>query len=393
MVIVNPSRPAGTQPDLADRVHRSLLAGLLSHIGMQDTERRPAANRGGDRNAADAGRRRGPAEFAGARGARFAIFPDSSLARKPPQWVMAAELVETSRLWARVAAGIEPEWAESLAGNLVRRAYSEPHWDDKRAAVMAAEKVTLYGLPIVAARPVNYGRIDPAAARDLFIQHALVEGDWRTHHRFFARNQRAREEAEELESKARRRGLVADDAAIFDFYDRRIPKTVTSGRHFDSWWRTARADDPGLLDLSPADLAGPAADEVNAENYPASLDGVPLSYEFAPGEEDDGVTADIPVRDLVTFHNAELNWQVPGLRLELITELIRGLPKDLRRVFVPVPDTARAVLATLGEPHGDLLDALGAALAGLGGVRIPRSAWNITRPAWVPADHLPGARR
>ena len=224
--------------DLADRVHHSLLAGLLSHIGMQDTERKPAANRGAadrsaaDRSAADTGRRRGPAEFAGARGARFAIFPDSSLARKPPQWVMAAELVETSRLWARMVARIEPEWAESLAGNLVRRTYSEPHWDAKRAAVMAAEKVTLYGLPIVATRPVNYGPIDPAAARDLFIQHALVEGDWQTHHKFFARNQRAREEAEELESKARRRGLVADDATIFDFYDRRIPKTVTSGRAF-----------------------------------------------------------------------------------------------------------------------------------------------------------------
>ena len=363
--------------DLADRVHQSLLAGLLSHIGMQDTERRPAANRAADRSAADAGRRRGPAEFAGARGARFAIFPDSSLARKPPQWVMAAELVETSRLWARMAARIEPEWAESLAGNLVRRTYSEPHWDAKRAAVMAAEKVTLYGLPMVAARPVNYGRIDPAAARDLFIQHALVEGDWQTHHKFFARNQRAREEAQELESKARRRGLVADDAAIFDFYDRRVPKTVTSGRHFDTWWKTARTDDPGQLDLSPADLAGPASDEVNADDYPASLDGIALSYEFAPGEEDDGVTADISLQDLVTFQNAELSWQVPGLRLELITELIRGLPKELRRVFVPVPDTARAVLATLGEPNGDLLDALGAALADLGGIRIPRSAWSI----------------
>jgi ATP-dependent helicase HrpA len=368
--------------DLADRVHQSLLAGLLSHIGMQDSDRKAAGQGAATRSAADRtaagpGRRRGPAEFAGARGARFAIFPDSSLARKPPQWVMAAELVETSRLWARMVARIEPEWAESLAGNLVRRTYSEPRWDAKRAAVMAAEKVTLYGLPIVAARPVNYGRIDPAAARDLFIQHALVEGEWRTHHKFFARNQREREEAAELESKARRRGLVADDAAIFDFYDRLIPKAVTSGRHFDTWWKSARADDPGLLDLSPADLAGPAADEVNAENYPASLHGVPLSYEFAPGEEDDGVTADIPLHDLVTFHDAEISWQVPGLRLELITELIRGLPKDLRRPFVPVPDTARALLATLGEPRGDLLDALGAALGVLGGAAIPRSAWNL----------------
>ncbi len=384
-----PGRAAGDGPganlagdgrypqDLADRVHQSLLAGLLSHIGMQDSDRKPAGRAGGDRNPSDRNKRRGPAEFAGARGARFAIFPDSALARKPPQWVMAAELVETSRLWARMVARIEPEWAESLAGDLVRRTYSEPHWDANRGAVMAAEKVSLYGLPIVASRPVNYGTIDPSAARDLFIQHALVEGDWQTHHAFYARNQRARQDAEELERKARRRGLVADDAAIFDFYDRRIPKTVTSGRHFDAWWKTARAAEPDLLDLSPADLAGPAADQVNAEDYPASLDGIALSYEFAPGDQDDGVTADIPLPDLVTFQNPELSWQVPGLRLELITELIRGLPKDLRRTFVPVPDTARAVLPTLGEPAGDLLDALGAALWRLGGVRIPRSAWNV----------------
>ncbi len=364
-------------PDLADRVHQSLLAGLLSHIGMQDSDRKPAGRTVAERAPAGQPRRRGPAEFAGARGARFAIFPDSALARKPPQWVMAAELVETSRLWARMAARIEPEWAESLAGDLVRRTYSEPHWDASRAAVMAAEKVSLFGLPIVAARPVNYGTIDPAAARDLFIQHALVEGDWQTHHTFFAANQQAREDAEELERKARRRGLVADDAVVFDFYDRRIPATVTSGRHFDAWWKTARVADPGLLDLSQADLAGPAADEVSAADYPASLGGVPLSYEFAPGEEDDGVTADVALPDLVTFSDVNLSWQVPGLRLELITELIRGLPKDLRRAFVPVPDTARAVLATLGEPDGDLLDALSAALGRMGGVPVPRSAWNV----------------
>ncbi len=180
--------------------------------------------------------------------------------------------------------GIEPEWAESLAGGLVRRSYSEPRWDARRGAVLATEKVTLYGLPIVAARPVNYGNVDPAAARDLFIQHALVEGDWQTHHKFFAHNQHAREEAEELEHKARRRGLVADDSAIFDFYDQRIPKTVTSARHFDSWWKKARATGPALLDLSPADLAAPAASEIRPEDYPASWGAIPLSYEFAPGE-------------------------------------------------------------------------------------------------------------
>jgi len=369
--------------DLAERVHRSVLAGLLSHIGMQEAERKPADRQQGERNAAG-GRRRGPVEFAGARGARFAIFPDSPLARKPPSWVMAAELVETSRLWARTIARIEPEWAESLGGDLVRRSYSEPRWDVRRGAVMAAEKVSLYGLPIVAARQVNYGNVDPAAARDLFISRALVEGDWQTHHAFFTHNQRAREEAEELEHKARRRGLVADDTVVFDFYDARIPKTVTSARHFDSWWKKVRAADPGLLDLSPADLAGPAADEIRAEDYPAQWGPVPLSYEFAPGEAADGVTADIPLKDLFDRNELGLSWQVPGLRRELVTVLIRGLPKDLRRQFIPAPDTARAVLASIGEPRGDLLDALSAELGRLGGVRIPRSAWDL---AGLPA-HL-----
>jgi ATP-dependent helicase HrpA len=367
--------------DLADRVHQSLLAGLLSHIGMQDTDRKPAGRTPGERAAAGGaagGRRRGPVEFAGARGARFAIFPDSPLARKPPQWVMAAELVETSRLWARTIARIEPEWAESLAGDLARRSYSEPRWDAGRGAVMAAEKVTLYGLPIVAARQVNYGSIDPATAREMFIQHALVEGDWQTHSPFLARNQRAREQAEELEHKARRRGLVADDRVVFDFYDARIPKTVTSARHFESWWKKARHADPGLLDLTVADLTGPVADEISPEDYPARWGAIPLSYEFAPGEADDGVTADIQLKDLYDRNELGLGWQVPGLRLELVTELIRGLPKDLRRHFVPAPDTARAVLATLGQPAGDLLDALSDALGRLAGVRVPRSAWDVS---------------
>jgi len=363
---------AGIPAELADRVHMSLLAGLLSHIGMKDTE--ASANR----------KRRGPAEFAGARGARFAIFPDSVLAKKPPSWVVAAELVETSRLWARMAARFEPEWAEQLAAHLVKRSYSEPHWDSRRGAAMALERVTLYGLPIVTARRVGYARADPAAARDIFITSALVEGDWQTHHKFFHRNQRLLEEARELEDRARRRGIVADDAALFDFYDRRIPKDVTSARHFDTWWKKARAQDPDLLTLAPADLDGPAADQVRTADYPASWGELPLTYEFAPGEPDDGVTVDIPLAELDKVNGEEFGWQVPGRREELVTELIRSLPKDLRRAFVPAPDTARAVLARLGEPRGDLLAALGSELGRLGGVQIPRDAWDESR---VPA-HL-----
>jgi len=366
-----PAPPAGEDaerfpPELADRVHMSLLAGLLSHLGMQQTDAKVR------------GRRRGPAEFAGARGARFAIFPDSVLARKPPAWVVAAELVETSRLWARVVARIEPEWAESLGAHLVNRNYSEPRWDARRGAVMATERVSLYGLPIVAGRPVNYGRIDPVAARELFIQHALVEGDWQTHHRFWAHNQRMLAQAEELEAKARRRGIVADDAARFDFYDQRIPAEVVSARHFDSWWKQARAADPDLLNFSLADLVSPAGGDISPDDYPGRWAGFPVSYGFAPGEPDDGVTVDIPLAQLNQVNGDEFSWQVPGLREETVTELIRSLPKQLRTQFVPVPDTARAVLPRL-RPGGDLLGALGAELTRLSGVPVPRSAWDESR--------------
>ena len=365
---VQPASEGRYGADLADRVHQSLLAGLLSHLGMQNTERKPA-ERG----------RRGPVEFLGARGARFAIFPDSPMARKPPAWVMAAELVETSRLWARTVAKIEPEWAEELAGHLVRRSYSEPRWDARRGAVMATEKVSLYGLPIVADRTVNYGRIDPAASRDLFIQHALVERDWESHHKFLRHNEEMVAEATQLEDKARRRGIVADESAIFDFYDQRIPQAVTSARHFDSWWKKARTTEPALLDLTLDDLISPSTEPVRAEDYPATWGPFPLSYAFAPGEADDGVTVDIPLESLSRPAGAELGWQVPGLRGELVTELIRGLPKDLRRLFVPAPDTARAVLAALGEPHGDLLDALSRELSQIAGMPVPRSAFDLSR--------------
>ena len=351
---------------IADDVHRSLLAGLLSHIGMQDV-------------AKTAQKRRGPAEFTGARGSRFAIFPDSVLARKPPPWVVAAELVETSRLWARVAARIEPEWAEPLAGHLLRREYSEPHWDARRGAAMAFERVSLYGLPLVAARRVTMSRIDPVLARELFVSRALVEGEWQTHHKFFHRNRELLAEAEELERRARRRGIVTDDAALFEFYDRRIPADVTSARHFDSWWKQARQSEPDLLTLTPADLAGPAADEVSPADYPSTWGELPLSYEFAPGEPGDGVAADIPLATLNQVSSDELSWQVPGLREELVTELIRTLPKQLRTRFVPAPDVARAVLARLDPARGELLQSLAAELGRIGGVPVPRDAWDLSK--------------
>jgi ATP-dependent helicase HrpA len=362
---------------LSAAVHQSLLAGLLSHLGMRASEVKAADARSADAKARP--RRRGLVEFDGARGSRFAIFPDSVLARQPPAWVMAAELVETSRLWARTTARVEPEWAEALAGSLARRTYSEPHWDARRGSAMATEKVTLYGLPIVAARPVQYGRVNPAAARELFIRSALVEGDWTTRHQFFHENRRLLDEAEDLERRARRRGIVADDAALFDFYDDRIPASVTSARHFDSWWKKARQADPDLLTFSPAELVGPAADQVRLADYPGRWSGLPLSYEFAPGEPDDGVTADIPLAELNQVNAADFGWQVPGLREELVTELIRSLPKNLRTAFVPAPDTARAVLPALDPARGDLIGELGAELGRRARVEIPRDAWDLSR--------------
>ncbi len=351
--------------DLAERVHRSLLAGLLSHIGMREV--------------ATGERKRGPAEFTGARGARFAIFPDSALARKPPQWVVAAELMETSRLWARVAARIEPEWAEPLAEHLIKREYSEPHWDGRRGAAMALERVSLYGLPLVAGRRVTLSKIDPVLARELFISRGLVEGDWQTHHAFFDRNRHLLAEAQELELRARRRGIVADDAALFAFYDRRIPADVTSARHFDSWWKRARQSEPDLLTLTEADLAGPAADEVSAGDYPTSWSGLALSYEFEPGAADDGVTADIPLEALNQVSADEFSWNVPGLREELVTELIRTLPKQLRTRFVPAPDVARDVLTRLDPRRGELTGQLSAELGRTAGLSVPADAFDLAK--------------
>ncbi|MEV5433753.1 ATP-dependent RNA helicase HrpA [Streptomyces sp. NPDC052701] len=314
----------------ADRIHVSLLAGLLSHIGMKDVK-------DGNKN-----------EYLGARNAKFAIFPGSALFRKPPRFVMSAELVETSRLWARVNAKIEPEWVEPLAGHLLKRTYSEPHWEKDQAAVMAYEKVTLYGVPIVAQRKVNYGRIDPEVSRELFIRHALVEGDWRTHHKFFADNRRLLTEVEELEHRARRRDILVDDETLFDFYDRRIPEHVVSGAHFDSWWKRKRHEQPDFLDFEREMLINEKAGEVTKADYPDSWRQGNLkfrvTYQFEPGADADGVTVHIPLQVLNQVTDEGFDWQIPGLREELVTELIRSLPKPIRRNYVPAPNYAKAFL-------------------------------------------------
>ncbi|MFE9996271.1 ATP-dependent RNA helicase HrpA [Streptomyces avermitilis] len=319
-------------------VHISLLAGLLSHIGMKDVK-----ETGGE-----SGRSTGKNEYVGARNAKFAIFPGSALFKKPPRFVMSAELVETSRLWARVNAKIEPEWVEPLAGHLLKRTYSEPHWEKDQAAVMAYEKVTLYGVPIIAQRKVNYGRIDPEASRELFIRNALVEGDWRTHHKFFADNRKLLTEVEELEHRARRRDILVDDETLFDFYDQRVPEHVVSGAHFDSWWKHKRHEEPELLDFERSMLINERAGDVSKDDYPDSWRQGRLkfkvTYQFEPGADADGVTVHVPLQVLNQITDEGFDWQIPGLREEVVTELIRSLPKPIRRNYVPAPNFAKAFL-------------------------------------------------
>ena len=361
-------RGTDSEPVPRERIHISLLAGLLSHIGTRDAVKR---------------------DYLGARNSRFSVFPGSALFRKQPQWVMAAELVETSRLWARTVARIEPSWVEPLAAHLVKRNYSEPHWGKRQGAVVAYEKVTLYGVPIVVRRKVNYGRIDPKLSRDLFIRHALVAGDWETRHRFFHRNRELLEEIADLEHRARRRDLVVNDETLFEFYDQRIPADVVSGRHFDSWWKKAQQDQADLLEFDVAMVVNPAAAGVAESDYPDFWEWgglrLGLTYQFEPGTDADGVTVRIPLALLSRLSPEPFEWQVPGLREELITALIRSLPKSLRRNFVPVPDHVRDLLATLPTaPDGPLLPALERELRHLTGVSVPPDAW---QPDQVPT-HL-----
>ncbi|MFG3525144.1 ATP-dependent RNA helicase HrpA [Streptomyces sp. NPDC047917] len=348
-------------------VHTSLLAGLLSHIGLKDTEKN---------------------EYLGARSAKFAIFPGSALFKKQPRFVMSAELVETSRLWARVNAKVEPEWIEPLAQHLLKHTYSEPHWEKDQAAVMAYERVTLYGVPIVAQRKINFGRIDAETSRDLFIRNALVEGDWRTHHQFFHDNRKLLGEVEELEHRARRRDILVDDETLFDFYDRRIPDHVVSGAHFDSWWKHKRRDEPDALDFERSMLINEKAGAVTKDDYPDSWRQGKLkfkvTYQFEPGADADGVTVHIPLQVLNQVTAEGFDWQIPGLREEVVTELIRSLPKPIRRHYVPAPDYADRFLDRAVPLQEPLPLTLARELQGMVGVPVTADDFDLSR---VP-DHL-----
>ncbi|MFE2520392.1 ATP-dependent RNA helicase HrpA [Streptomyces mirabilis] len=368
------------EDDAAEQsVHVSLLAGLLSHVGMKDVK-----ETGGESGARSTGKN----EYLGARNAKFAIFPGSALFKKPPRFVMSAELVETSRLWARVNARIEPEWVEPLAEHLLKRTYSEPHWEKDQAAVMAYEKVTLYGVPIVAQRKVNYGRIDPETSRDLFIRNALVEGDWRTHHKFFADNRKLLTEVEELEHRARRRDILVDDETLFDFYDQRVPAHVVSGAHFDSWWKHKRHDEPELLDFERSMLINERAGDVSKDDYPDSWRQGRLkfrvTYQFEPGADADGVTVHIPLQVLNQVTDEGFDWQIPGLREEVVTELIRSLPKPIRRNYVPAPNFAKRFLDQAVPLQEPLPTTLARELKRMVGVPVTADDFDWSR---VP-DHL-----
>ncbi|BCZ24279.1 ATP-dependent helicase [Mycobacterium senriense] len=351
---------ASEEPADAARVHAALLAGLLSHVGMRREDTR---------------------EYLGARNSHFVLAPGSALTKRPPRWVVVAELVETSRLYGRTAARVQPEVVERVAGELVQRTYSEPHWDAKRGEVMAYERVTLYGLPLAARRRVGYARIEPVVARELFIRHALVERQWHTRHHFFADNARLRAELEELEERARRRDLMVGDDDVYALYDARIPTDVVSARHFDAWWKKQRHKTPDLLTFTRTDLlrTDEAADADRPSAWRTGDVALPLTYRFEPGAADDGVTVHVPMDVLARLGGDEFAWQVPALREELVTALIRSLPKDLRRNFVPAPDTARAVLAAIDPAAEPLLPALQRELRRRTGVLVPIEAFDLDK--------------
>ena len=351
--------PINSEKAEYQQIHTALLSGLLSHIGLKEAEKQ---------------------QYLGARNAHFAIFPNSVLFKKQPKWVMAAELVETSKLWGRMVAEIEPEWIEPLAEHLTKKSYSEPRWSKSRGAVIADEKVSLYGVPIVAARPVNYGAIDPRVSREIFIQSALVEGDWNTKHKFFKQNQQLIREVEELEHKSRRRDILVDERTLFEFYDQRIGTDVVSQKHFDTWWKKAEKQDPELLNFERSFLINNDAEQVSKLDFPnfwhqGNLK-LKLTYQFEPGTDADGVTVHIPLPLLNQVEMTGFDWQIPGLREELVIALIKSLPKSYRRNFVPAPNYAQAFLGRAVPLEKPLLDTLIYELRRMTGVTVEAEHWH-----------------
>ncbi|WP_160062945.1 ATP-dependent RNA helicase HrpA [Psychromonas sp. L1A2] len=348
------------EPSNFDAIHQALLAGLLSHIGLKDKD----------------------AEYLGARNSKFFMFPGSGLFKKQPKWGMFAELVETSKLFARVAARIKPEWVELQAQHLIKRSYAEPHWQKKSGVVGAFETQMLYGIPIVSKRKVVYTQIDPILCRELFIRHALVEGEFETRHQFFKDNQALLNDIEELEHKSRRRDILVDDETLFLFYDEIVPQNVCSAKQFDSWWNQEKKQQPQLLNYQRDQVMAHDADKVTANAYPDSWQQgdfrLKLDYAFEPGTAQDGVTVNIPLALLNQISEQGFDWQIPALREELLVALIKTLPKPIRRNFVPAPNYAEAAMANLVPLQGTLLEAFEKQLLRMTGVRIPENSWDLS---------------
>ncbi|KEI72684.1 ATP-dependent RNA helicase HrpA [Endozoicomonas elysicola] len=339
-------------------VHKALLSGLLSQLGSKDDE----------------------ADYMGARNRRFYLFPGSTLYKRKPKWVMAAELVETSRLFARTSAKLEPQWIEPLASHLVKRNYFEPHWEKKRAQVVAFEQVTLYGLIVVGRRRINYGAIDPVVAREIFIREALVEGHFESKGEFQKHNLALIDEVDELEAKSRRRDILVDSDTLYYFYDELIPAEICNGAGFEKWRKGAERQRPDLLHLTKDYLMKHDAEQVTANRYPDRLrwEGLelPLSYHFAPGELDDGVTLTVPVEALRLLPKNRLEWLVPGMLFDKCVALVRSMPKPVRKNFVPVPDYVTGALESLAACDEPLTEMLGRQLTRMSGVRILEEHWS-----------------
>ncbi|BAW80683.1 ATP-dependent helicase HrpA [Candidatus Nitrosoglobus terrae] len=343
-----------------EAIHRALLSGLLSNIAFKSEKE----------------------IYLGARNIKFQIFPGSTLFKKNPPWIMAAELIETTRLYARCAAKIESEWIEPLAAHLVKRSYFDPHWEKRPAQVMAYEQVTLYGLIITPKRRIHYGPIDPKESREIFIHQALANGHYETQAPFFHHNQQLLQEIETLEYKSRRRDILVDEETLYQFYENLIPPTIYNGVSFEQWRQQAELKSPQLLFLSREDLMRHSAVAVTTEQFPDQLliKGIPLalSYHFEPNHPLDGLTLTIPIAILNQLEPSRFQWLVPGLLKEKITHLIKALPKTLRRNFIPAPDFAAACTQALHPDQGPLLETLARQLQGMTGVPLSATVWQDT---------------
>lgn len=347
-----------TSPPSYEQVHRSLLVGLLANIGHQDEAK----------------------EFSGARNTKFNVFPGSGLFKSPPKWIMAAEIVETSRVYARINASIDVRWIEDGARHLLKLSHTNPHWEKKRSQVVAYEQATLYGLIVYTGRKVIYARVNPREAREIFIREALVQGDFDSRAKFFRHNQALLQELETMEAKSRRRDIIVDDNVLYAFYDARLPEDIVSGPALDKWL-ASHVDAAKQLFLQFDDLMREDASLVSATDFPDTLEmngsRFPLEYHFDPRNHCDGITLVTPVAGLNAINPQRCEWLIPGLLLEKITALIRSLPKQLRKNFVPAPDFALACYQALQVSDIALTTAIANHLKKMTGVLIPYDAWGL----------------